>query len=247
MKLRRLVLFTLSIIVCAGSVATALSKSSPKKIGGADINRLSSLPTTPAAKALPRQLPNDPNTIDGSTNPELIPDHVAFSLFFRFLSGRNTAAEKERAQSYIGHRVFECERCSSGGSQVAPSAQAQIEALLAVADEYNQRVTVLDAQAVHIRYEVPIEYHAMEGPSAAVFPHMGLQQPPPPPLTPSMKAQLTALQRQKEAMVTELIALLPQRLGAEGAVKVRKFMSEQFKRNVKYRRPGPSVPTALSD
>lgn len=247
MKLRPLVLFTLSITVCAGGVATALSKSSPKKIGGADISRALNVPTTPAAKVLPQQLPNDPNTIDGSTNPESIPDHVAFSLFFRFLSGRTTATEKDRARSYLGHRVFACENCSSGNSQIAPSTKAQIEALLSVADEYNQQVTVLDAQAVHIRYEVPMEYHAMEMSSAAVFPHLGLQQPPPPPITPSMKVQLTALQRQKEAIVTEMIALLPQRLGAEGAAKVHKFMNEQFKRNVKYRRPGPSAPTALSD
>ena len=77
---------------------------------------------------------DSPGTIDGAKNPELIPDHVAYSLLFRFLCGRRTEAEKNFARSYI-----------------AQMGLGNAERLLAVADEYKRRVAALDEQAKEIR------------------------------------------------------------------------------------------------
>lgn len=77
---------------------------------------------------------DSPGTIDGAKNPELIPDHVAYSLLFRFLAGRRTETEKNFGRSYISHmRLGNAER------------------LFAVADEYQRRVGALDQQAKEIR------------------------------------------------------------------------------------------------
>ena len=79
-------------------------------------------------------LSDSPGTINGATNPELIPDHIAYSLLFRFLCGRRTETEKDFARSYIAHmRLGNAER------------------LLAVADEYGRRIGALDQQAKEIK------------------------------------------------------------------------------------------------
>lgn len=245
MKVKSLATSFLVLAVGAGGAAAA--KLNRGEVRGAAMSAAvggKAGPLAPPARATaapPSSLQSDPNTIDGSRTPELIPDQVAYSLLFRFLSGRETAEAKGRARSYLATRVFGCKDCTCDAAASDPAARARIEALIAAAEEYGRQVTVLDAQAAHIRYEVPFEYHAAET-ATGTYPHLSvMSQPPPPPLTPSTKAQLAALQSQKEALVTQLIASLPGRLGAEGAAVVQKFMNEQFKRNVKYRRPGPGA------
>jgi hypothetical protein len=55
----------------------------------------------PTAAPQEQNSPDPPGTIDGSKNPELIPDHVAYSILFRLLSDRNTDEEKARVRAYI--------------------------------------------------------------------------------------------------------------------------------------------------
>jgi hypothetical protein len=48
------------------------------------------------------QPPQDPiGTIDGATTPDLIPDEVAYSLFFNFVAGRVTRDERNSLRSYM--------------------------------------------------------------------------------------------------------------------------------------------------
>lgn len=42
-----------------------------------------------------------PGTIDGAFTPELIPDDVAYSLFFNFVAGRGTEKQKNSLKSYM--------------------------------------------------------------------------------------------------------------------------------------------------
>ncbi|SRR6266545_1499394 len=149
--------------------------------------------------------------IDGSQDPELIPDQVAFSLLFRLISQHNTKEERERVRSYL-KMSFGDGSCTNpiGRKEGKGSEDAYINALLAVGKEFNQRVGVLDrkAQEFHDRY--------WPNPSHEVL------------------AQLNKLQSQKEEIVAELVASLPARLGASGMDKLRRHIDERVKRKTKW-------------
>src|SRR2546425_12436657 len=40
-------------------------------------------------------------TIDGSVNPEMIPDRIAYLLLFRFVSNRQEGTDKQRIRAYV--------------------------------------------------------------------------------------------------------------------------------------------------
>jgi hypothetical protein len=94
----------------------------------------------------------------------LIPDRVAYSLFFRLIANRKTADEKSHIRAYIRQMGF---------------GESDIDGLIAAADEFQQRVGQLDAQAKQIK-------SSNSGPSA------------------QLTAFLTQLQRQKEAIVDHI-------------------------------------------
>lgn len=75
-------------------------------------------------------------TIDGSVNPELIPDSKAYSLFFRILSKRTDERGKLLTRTFI---------------KTAGVSDQDINALLAASSEFNQSVGQLDAQAMEIK------------------------------------------------------------------------------------------------
>lgn len=148
------------------------------------------------------------NFIDGSRNPELIPDHVAYTLVFRLLSDRYTPEEQGRARSYL-KMVFGCLDCNNQ-TEVSAASESHINSFLNVVAEFEQRVSVLDHRAQEI--------HDQHG------------QPNPPP---DVLAELDILQRQKEAIVAELIASLPSRLGADGAERLHQHINNRVKPKTK--------------
>lgn len=148
-------------------------------------------------------------TIDGSKNPEKIPDHVAYSLLFRFLSGRHTDAEKKRARSYL-KMVFGPAECFTLTGPPSPRmTAAQIDALITAAEEYAQRVNTFDRQSKQTR-DADRERRR-----------------------PETLAKLKQLQHQKSALIAEIVTTLPGRLGVDGADKLRQHINENFKRKVK--------------
>lgn len=76
-----------------------------------------------------------PGTINGAVNKELIPDNAAYSAFLRFVAHQTqadkTKADKAFALSYLKFNGFE---------------DADIKAILTAADEFRQRIAVIDSQ-----------------------------------------------------------------------------------------------------
>ncbi|MGI9065328.1 MAG: hypothetical protein ACR2HX_02845 [Pyrinomonadaceae bacterium] len=62
-----------------------------------------------------------PGTIDGAVTPELIPDDVAYSLFFNFVGGRETEKAKNALKSYM---------------QQVQLGDVDLEALISTSQEY---------------------------------------------------------------------------------------------------------------
>lgn len=122
LKLKLVVLFALASMLALTVVVQSAKNngSTPHKI-----------PDNSVPKAqLQGSVADMPGTIDGAKNPELIPDHVAYSPLFKFLCGRKSETEKNFARTYIAHMDL-----------------ANPERLLAVADEYERKVGALDRQA----------------------------------------------------------------------------------------------------
>lgn len=72
-----------------------------------------------------------PGTIDGAFTPELIPDDVAYSLFFNFVAGRGTEKQKNSLKSYM---------------QQVQLGDIDVEALISTSQEYQQALNALDSQ-----------------------------------------------------------------------------------------------------
>jgi hypothetical protein len=151
--------------------------------------------------------------IDGAANPDNIPDHVAYGLVFRLISGGQTVAEQHSLRAYINQLGLGSQKCltaSKGKEQ--PEVETEIEAMVAAADEYNRKVGILDQQAKAIR-------DASQG-----------------ELTADAVGALAALQKQKEAMVTATVVALEQKLGPEGAGRLRQSINQRVKRQIKIKR-----------
>jgi hypothetical protein len=159
-----------------------------------------------------QQIPPDlPGTIEGAKTPELIPDHAAYSILFRFISNRETDVEKKRIRSYIRQIIFRCQNCGkpNKGNQQPESDNGDTEALIAIAEQYYQRVKILDQQADEIRGTglSNLDKHAI--------------------------SQLTTLGTQKEKLALEVAASLPNHLSAAGVENVRRHINEYVKRRIK--------------
>jgi hypothetical protein len=158
-----------------------------------------------------KPLPQDPQgTIDGSTQPDMISDRVAYSLLLRFLSGRHTEAEKNRARSYL-RMIFGCKDCGTKKETAEQKAatQAEVEAFFSIASDFEEHVGAFDRQAREIKGRSGKQLDAIA------------------------KNQLGNLQKQKNAFVDALVASLPSRLGASGVGKLRQYLKEEFKQKIK--------------
>jgi hypothetical protein len=87
--------------------------------------------------------------------------------------------------------------------------EAAADKLIEAANEFGARVSVLDQQAKQIKDRT------WPNPDGATI------------------GQLTALQARKEALVTEIVASLPARIGPETADKFRRHVTEHLKRKMK--------------
>src|SRR2546425_3129641 len=153
-------------------------------------------------------IPDVPGTIDGAKNPELIPDHTAYSAIFRMLSNRHTKDEIDRVRAYVkqmGLGKLDCRQCPPGFG----TADSDVDAFLNAAEEFHQPVQIIDKQVLEIND------HMWPNPSAEVM------------------AQLRGLQRAKEAIATELAASLPARLTPGAFQLVRRHINEYVKQRVK--------------
>lgn len=139
--------------------------------------------------------------VDGELTPEKIPDYEAYTILFRLIAKRETEDEKNHIRSYL-RQVIACTDCTT------EIAQADIDALIAVAEEFDQRVTGLDRQAT----EIQNRYH-----------------PDHPPVSYGDKEYLKHLQRQKESIADEVATSLRGRLSPDGLKNLRKHVKERMK------------------
>lgn len=182
-----------------------------------------------SAISTPQQTPADePGMIDGAKHPELIPDQVAYSLLFRTISGNQDPEAKKRMRNYVRQMgLGKCPTCPKATATGTDTDQ-DIDAFIAAADEFQQRVGVLDRQVIEIKR------NNWPNPSLEVM------------------AQLTQLQRQKEAIIADIAASLPKRLSAKGVEHVRLHISERVKKHVEIKTKegqanAPSVALLSSD
>lgn len=108
-------------------------------------------------------------------------------------------------------------RCSDEKTSVAETSDIDIDAFIAVADEFRRRVGILDQQAIQIKRVKLLK------------------------LSDEMRLRLARLQQQKEEIVAELIRSFPRRLSSRGADKVRLHVSERVKNGIKMSRPNGHV------
>lgn len=177
-----------------------------------------------ARPAIPAPLPLQPqdDVIDGSQTPERIPDHAAFSVVFRLIADRKTDAEKRSIRAYINQLGLGEQKCDAAGADAKAAAkdrgqtgdESEIDAMIAVAEQYRQQVSVLDRQAKAIK-------DSTRGvPTAASL------------------AKLTELKRQKEALVLSTVEGLERRLGPDATARLRRYINGRVKRHIKFKDKG---------
>lgn len=183
-----LIVFALAVVALAGGLTQSLT------------NKAEAVASTSNPQETGDTSADPPGTIDGAKNPELIPDEVAYSLFFKFLSDRHSEEEKNNMRAYIKQSALD---------------GVNVDALLAVGDEFKKKAAVVDAQAKALRDANPNQ--------------------------PDERAANT-FREQYKAISMELIASLQARLGANGAAKVREHIVGRVKSRVKIV-PGPVMPS----
>lgn len=129
-----------------------------------------------------------------STTSETIPDRLAYSLLLRLVSTLSDGQNERQARAYVNRIGFDNER--------------DVRALFAVAMEFRDRVSELDAQVKAIR----------EGNRAG-----------------SSREALGEFRSRYETTVDESVKSLFGRLSEKNAAKLRDFMETAFKPKVKLR------------
>jgi hypothetical protein len=208
---RKLFALLLLAALASGTVGIMAATSNSGDAGDGKVPD-KNITRTPVLHGFQQPPADEPGVINGAKNPELIPDVVAYSLLFRFVSGAQGAEAQKRIRHYVrqmGLGDQTCYLCSGEKEPKAKGDDRDIDAFIAAAAEFQQRVNVLDQQAIEIRKRN--------------WPNLSTEE----------KAQLTRLQRQKEIIVTEIVASLPRRLRADGVNKVHAHVNERMKRRIK--------------
>lgn len=133
--MKRIVLPAVVVLV-AGIIAISSTTSTKSKVFPEPRISRSVVPPTLAG------------TIDGAVHPENIPDHVAYSLLFQLIAGRQTEVEKRRIKSYIRQMGL---------------GDADGNALIVAAEEYRVRIAMLSQQASGVL----MRYHPVHPPLSA--------------------------------------------------------------------------------
>ena len=164
---------------------------------------------TPPSYVKPSQSPksqaNIPGTIDGKKNPELIPDRVVHLALFRAVPEQTTDKSRMLARAYASQILGGCSQCKMKDKENYEKAKKDhdqdIDALLGVAAEFQQRVGALDRQATEIKDR---------------------NWPNP---SPTVLEQLAKLQTQKEIIVDELITSLSLKIKIESKNGMKGYIS----------------------
>ncbi|HYG80765.1 MAG TPA: hypothetical protein VD861_10275 [Pyrinomonadaceae bacterium] len=120
--MRKLTLLFLLVVIGIAAVGAGIPDNTKRQ-----------LPTAASAAEQPSapDVNDPPGTVNGAKNPELVPDHVAYSLFFGFLAGRQgSETEKNSMRAYFNQTALE---------------GVDVDALLAAADEFQQRMDAPDS------------------------------------------------------------------------------------------------------
>lgn len=170
---------------------------------------------TPAHGAGSPSIPQEGTTVDGRKQPDKIPDHVAYAMLFRLIAKRDMEVEKTRVRAYI-KMALGCSTCNNPNAKnrSKESEEADINALVAAATEFDQQVSQLDVQATAIQDSYHPEHR---------------------PLSPEDGKQLKALQKRKKAVVNSIMASLPRRLSSEGWRGLQQHIKEHMKRKMTWR------------
>ncbi len=190
-------LLSVAIIVAACFIASSWSNTSAKTEN--------TIPTT-AEKILQNSF-----STNNQTNPDDIPDRLAYMLLFRFLSNPLQSQDenvRKQARTYLKKTPIGRQSCNTC-STLDPAAEADISVLIAAANEFYQRVIVLDRQAVQLKRQNRINPN------------------------PNITTQLTQLQQRKEAIADTIIAALPGRLSSEGRQELQRFIRDYVKRGIR--------------
>lgn len=218
MKLKPFAILVLAVTIgTLGFVTTTENSVATASKGNVTTTSRSRSNNTQKVATVRHEPANEPGVIDGSVNPELIPDRAAYTVLFRLVAGHknpNDMEAKKRIRQYVRQMGIGRQNCRACDSSQEPNQQAQtddkdIDAFIAAAEEFQQRASVLDRQVADIK-KANFPY-----PSGAVM------------------ATLTKLQHQKEAIVDEIVASLPRRLSADGMEKVRAHVNGRVKRLTK--------------
>lgn len=204
-------------LVIALGIAVVGFNRSKSPLGAAQASDKSEVTLT-QNQAQPAQDP--PGVINGAEHPELIPDHVAYSMLFRIVANRQEESAKSSIRAYV-RQILGCDECNkdrgTGIRSKGLADNADVDAFIAAAEEHHQRVIVLDKQAENIK---------------------GRSWPDP---APEVMGKLTELQMQNEALSAELANSLPNRISATGMGKLRQYIAERVKPGIKIA-PGPQPP-----
>ncbi len=183
-----------AILLSLVGIAIVTSQGTPTRL---TTNSAASMNKSPVS--MEQQPIDESGVIDGAKNPEKIPDHVAYSLFFRMICCRKDAEEQSQGRAYVRRLGLD---------------ETGIDTLIAMAEEFYQRIAVVEIQAA----EITTRYHPN---------HLNP--------TADEKGHLKQLQKRKEEIIDDIVASFPSRLGDDGSVKVNQFVKENVKRKVKIR------------
>jgi hypothetical protein len=205
MKVKMLVFLVLGSVGIAG---IALAESSGDNLIVPTVIEKQKAVSLPMVNRSGLQFADKPGVINGAETPDLIPDAVAYSLMFRFISGDQSVLAKQRIRSYVTSFGMEDQHCGNCHDKMI---NRDIDTIIAAADEYQRRVSVLDSQAEQIKANNPqvIGTEAM--------------------------AQLTQLQNQKDAMIAEIMASLPRHLSVKALSKLQSHINLRVKPRTKYK------------
>lgn len=217
MKIKMLLILLLVIVSVFGIVVTASNNNVSNSAAQSEKQEAisESLINNSGQQAIDK-----PGTIDGAKNPDLIPDRAAYSVLFRLIADRKTPEEKNRIESYIRIMLdMSCKSCGAlkengkipdGGQtdRTLEQEKADIDAIIAVVEEFSQEVALLDNQAKDAK-----ESRRNEPQAAAL--------------------RLKTLQAQKNALVDKKTISLINRLSSASRGKLKGFVDEKLKQKIK--------------
>jgi hypothetical protein len=197
----RIFVFLAVVAVLAIAISRVTSRSAVSYSAAATVS-------IPRLESIQRQDP--PEIIDGARNPEKIPDRLAYTLLFRFLSNRKTEIEKNTARTYL-RMIFGCDVCpdSTGTKQQRVAAHANITKFLKIAEEFESQIQTLDRDARETR-----------GPGQQF-------------LNDTARGKLKKLDADKGELVKRTMAVIKSRLGPEGSQRLHDYLLGPFKRRIK--------------